>query len=406
MTSKRLGFRVLRMVLAVGILLLFSAAPAAATVAGPCTASVNGVEVERIDSLASPLELTVEDILTFHGTDEKGTRNVSVELKLASVRVDEGTTAYGPTQNEFTASIDLAAISPYGVGLFRLRGTTDNCVAEAWVRVGGKLPLATLTGITGLGLALGGLTGQLASVASRRRYSWVAASLAGIATGIGGAVLGQQFGRLQLSYISALIAVLGAAIIGALAAYLLRLKSGLGWFERRRYASEERREQREEARMLKQEERQHRDEDRARRAADRERRSAERSQESARQRSIADQEAAPRERLTAQQPIGNEDAPTPFDTSLDQATQPAPQPVAQPVAGPVAGAPAAAANPYWCYVMSPVEVLDLQEPTRVVAVLQPGNWYLARREAGEWVHVAADETVEGWAPRSSIHRQG
>jgi hypothetical protein len=39
---------------------------------------------------------------------------------------------------EFSASLDIDDVSPYGVGLFRVRGTTDNCTAEAWARISGR----------------------------------------------------------------------------------------------------------------------------------------------------------------------------------------------------------------------------------------------------------------------------
>jgi hypothetical protein len=369
--------RWLRVGLAAGFLVLIAPSPASAGVEGPCEASFNGVEVERIDSLSSPLELTIDDQLTFHGTDSTGTQNVSVELVLASLGIDEGTSTYGPPQNDFSASIDLEGISPYGVGLFRVRGTTDNCTAQAWVRVGGKIAVTTLTGITGLGLTLGGLTGQLAAIAARRRWAWLTAAVAGIATGFGGALLGQQFGRLQLSYVSIAIAVAAAAVAGALLALLFRPRPGPSWGDRRRVERETRRDEREEQRLRKDEARQRRDEEQAREAAGREQRDTVRPE-------------------TKETPAAHVADRSPAESSDQDAA-------AEPTA---AGTVSEAGGPYWCYVMSQVEVLDLAQPTRVIAVLQPGNWYLARREAGEWVHVVAGENLEGWAPRTSVHRHG
>jgi SH3-like domain-containing protein len=56
--------------------------------------------------------------------------------------------------------------------------------------------------------------------------------------------------------------------------------------------------------------------------------------------------------------------------------------------------------------MSPVEVLHLDDYSRVVATLVPGNWYLAKREMSGWAQVVAAEGVEGWVPRQTLHRQG
>jgi hypothetical protein len=56
--------------------------------------------------------------------------------------------------------------------------------------------------------------------------------------------------------------------------------------------------------------------------------------------------------------------------------------------------------------MTEVEVLALDDHTRVVATLTPGNWYLAKREVGGWAQVAAGEGLEGWVPTASLHRHG
>jgi hypothetical protein len=347
--------------------------PASAAVEGPCIASFNGVEVERIDSLGSPLELTIDDILTFEGGDEAGTQRAGVELVVGPIGFDEGTTTYGSAVGEFSASIPLEDVAPYGVGLFRVRGVTDNCTAEAWVRVGGKMPLSTLTGITGLGLTLAGLTGQLAAIATRRRRSWPAAAAGGIATGLGVALLGQQLGRLQLSYPSVGLAVAGFALVGGAVAFAMRRRGG----EAGRYrvpTAVERDDRRAETR-------QRRDEERAREAARREQRDAERE-----------------DRTRQPEPAATERASRPAATTEGGATEATPSTAENAAAAPSA--------PYWCYVMSSVEVLDLTQPNRVIAVLNPGTWYLARREAAEWVHVVAGDDLEGWAPRDSIHRHG
>ena len=63
-------------------------------------------------------------------------------------------------------------------------------------------------------------------------------------------------------------------------------------------------------------------------------------------------------------------------------------------------------GPYWCYVMAPTDVFDLNDHTRVIANLQPGTWYLAKREASGWVHIVAREGAEGWVAQASVHRQG
>ena len=335
-----------RVVLLIGLLWLALPSRAAlGAVSGPCAASFNGVPVSRIDSINSPLELGHDDILVFEGTDDAGTSSASVELAIASVRVDEGVTDYGPTQTAFGASIDLGDITPYAVGLFRVSGATDNCIAEAWVRVSGRFPFATLAGLTAAGLALGGAAGQVTAVVSRRRLSWIGAGLAGIATGFGGALVGQQFGRLQLSYWSLFLSIVGAGAIGALVALLLRERLQ----PRRREPRVRRRESRSGPRH--------------------------------------EQEAAP-------EPVAA------VDTGQMRADQ-----FGEHTVDTKSHAISPNGEPYWCYVMAPSEVFHLDDHTRVVATLQPGKWYLAKREVGGWVHVVIGEGSEGWVPSPSVHRQ-
>lgn len=210
-----------RLVLACALLsglLLATAGPARAEVDGVCSATLNGIAIDRIDSLSSPLELDTTDTLQFEGVSEQGTLSARAALVIGPVTIDSKTTTYAFPQNEFSAAIPLDDASLYGVGLFRLVGTIDGCTAQAWVRVSGRFPLTTLTGLVGAGLTLGGLSGQLGAVVLRRRWSRLAATLGGLPTGIGIALLGQQAGRLQVSYPSlTLVGMLAAGIGFALA---------------------------------------------------------------------------------------------------------------------------------------------------------------------------------------------
>jgi hypothetical protein len=348
--------RLLRLGLIGAAVLALVPGPAAAEVTGPCTAAVNGVDVGRIDALSSPLELTVDDVLVLQGVDDTGTRTASVALQMAWFVAGEERVSSAEPQNGFQASIDLSGIAPYTVGLFRLHGETDNCTIDAWVRVTGKLPFATLTGIVGLGLLLAGLTGQVLAVLRRSRMGWAVAGLAGIGTGIGAALLGQQFGRLQLSNWSLLLAVLGAALLGVLVALLVARPTPGGTSD-----------------------------DAGARAA---------ARTPAPPAGDTGVPAATAEPVRTAAPGSAEDPARPSAPETAEAAAPPPPDTATD------------AGPYWCYVMGPVELLDLHEPTRVIALLRPGTWYLAQRDAGEWVHVAADDGIEGWAPRGSVHRHG
>ena len=359
------------------LLSLSTGSPAAASVDGPCAASFNGVDATIVDDLDSPLELQDGDILTFHGTDDVGTRSASVDVILGPIAIQTGETTYGPLQQDFSASIDLDDVTPYGVGLFRIHGVTDNCTVDAWMRVGGRYPFATLTGLTGGGLALGGLAAQLASIASRRRWSPTAAAIAGLATGAGGATVAQQFGRLQMSYISLGTAAGGAALLGAIVAAILAPRSGLGFVARRRAEAAQKRAIRYQARL-----------EAARLDADR---------REAEARAVIEAEQAAAGEGPAADPA--RPGPVTIAASPDEIAAAEPQAIPQP-------RPEAPEGPYWCYVMAPVDVLDLSDHTRVVGSLQPGTWYLAKRRIGSWVQVAVGDGLEGWAPNSAVNKHG
>lgn len=231
--------RPIRLLIAMGMAIGWSvpaAGPAVADVIGPCTAQFNGIDVGRIDSLSSQLELDVADDLVFSGLQPGGTSEATVDVMIGPVTVETVSTAYDPKTEAFTAIIDLDDVAPYTVGLVRIRGGTDGCVAEAWLRITGRFPLTTLAGITAAGLTIGGITGQLGAIASRRRWSRAASALGGIATGAGGAVVAQQFGLLQLSYISVTLVVVMASSLGFFLAGLF----GPGQREKRRKAAVER----------------------------------------------------------------------------------------------------------------------------------------------------------------------
>jgi len=188
-----------------------------------------------------------------------------------------------------------------------------------------------------------GLAGQLTALIARRRWSAPVAAAAGVATGAGVAMLGQEFGRLQFSYLSLGAAVALAVALGLGLALLLRPRRGA------RGAAE--------------------DEEGAGRYAPAV--------------AAARPEPAPALRAAAPQPQAETPAATPA---------PAPRP--------------AAPGPFWCYVMTDAEVLDLDDYTRVVAVLHPGTWYLAKREVSGWAQVVAADGAEGWVPRQALHREG
>ncbi len=350
---------------------LIGATPAEAQVSGSCTVDFNGVEADRIDSLSSPLELNTDDTLIFSGSDPAGTRSAELKMIIGPVTVESNTTTYATPEQEFLATITLDDVSPYGVGLFRAEGSTDGCTASVWVRVSGRFPLATLTGLTALGLALGGITGQLGAIASRRRWARSAAALGGIATGAGLTLIGQEFGRFQVSYPS--LAGIAAAT------------AGLGFIL---------------ASLINPTIKQQRREEQRSGSIPAARQSSKPEPAPSAPKAVPAPPAAsthPSE-PSAQPKSETTDEPAAPDPNTDKmADQTATEHVPQPV--PRSG-------PYWCYVMAPTDVFDLTDHTKTIAELAPGNWYLAKRTLSGWAHVVAAEGSEGWVAEGAIHRQG
>lgn len=208
----------------VGVLLALAPGPARAQAA--CPAWFNGVDAGRVGSLSTPLLLASDATLTFTGTDPLTTGRAEVAVLLGPMTLGRAVSAQAAAP-EFAASLDLSAVAPYGVGLLRIRGATDHCLVEAWVRVGGRLPFTTLAGIAGTALAAAGLTGLAVAMIARRRWSpWIAAA-SGLLAGTGGALLGQQLGRLQVSYWSLAACTLPTAAV-ALGLGLLRRRGREG----------------------------------------------------------------------------------------------------------------------------------------------------------------------------------
>ena len=336
--------------------LLLGSTPAHAQVTGACDLVFNGIDVDRIDSLSSPLELDTGDTLTLEGTDPTATRSARVEIIIGPMTIDSNTTTYATPEWEFLATISLEDVSPLGVGLFRVEGTTDNCTAAAWMRLSGRFPLATLVGLIATALTLGGITGQLGAIASRRRWARSATALGGIATGTGLAFVGQGFGRLQVSYPSLAGLIAAAGGLGFVLASIFNPSTGR---KRRRRRS-------------------------SRPAA----------------------YPAPRPVSTPKtQPVTPHPTLRSVKPPMTQGAEPDPVPLKPPLAAEPLTEPRPSNAPYWCYVIAPTDVFDLSDHSKTIAVLAPGNWYLAKQTLAGWVQVVATEGSEGWVAEEAIRRQ-
>jgi hypothetical protein len=212
-----------RLMMAIGLALLAVLAfPSPSSAQDGCSASFNGIEAGRIGSLSSPLLLGQHDTLVFSAIDPSGTASATVSLSMGPFVVARARVSSDAPLQELPASLVLTAGSQRAVGLLRVNGTTDNCTFDVWLRVGGRIPFTTLAGATAAGLFAVGLVEQLWASLHSSRWSILMVGLAAVFTGLGGALLGQQWGYLQLSYVSAAGAVALAAALGLTLALILR----------------------------------------------------------------------------------------------------------------------------------------------------------------------------------------
>jgi serine/threonine protein kinase len=59
---------------------------------------------------------------------------------------------------------------------------------------------------------------------------------------------------------------------------------------------------------------------------------------------------------------------------------------------------------FWFYVDDPEPLVSPHDHSRTVGELQPGQWYVAGEQSGDWVYVADEHGTEGWIPTSAVRR--
>jgi hypothetical protein len=178
------------------------AAPAAAAVTGPCTATLNGVDVSQADSPSRAIEVDIDDVIAVRGTDATNAPFTKISLRfppLPAIGVHDDKN--DPPEPTWGGEADVGDYAFVGVGLYQVVGETDDCRGTAWVKVTGRSPFLTIAGGLGTVAALGGLV-TVATGAARARPSWSSlfrSSLAGVPLGLGAALLTQQLGLLPLT---------------------------------------------------------------------------------------------------------------------------------------------------------------------------------------------------------------
>ena len=200
---------------------LASAAPAAATVRGPCTAELNGRDMAPLfaGALDDPVTVGRDSLVSVTMESERPLTRLLVELEFAGVR---WTVHDRPvTGTRWASEVPVQDYGVYGMGIWKVvtksEGAGFTCEAAALIEVVDDHeldPLATIAGLSGLGLSLLGLLGSLAVAGriGRSRAAPFSGLLLGAILGVGVTVLLQQFAVVYPTLgVAGAVVALGAA---------------------------------------------------------------------------------------------------------------------------------------------------------------------------------------------------
>lgn len=203
---------------------------AAATIDGPCTASIAGVDVKNqgTDPTSDAIPVDEDATIRVSMSAAKPIEQLTVSLEFAgrSWTVHDRPT----TGTSWTSMIDVSDYADYGVGLYKVVGSSSGsgleCSGAALVDVQGN-PLTTIAGLAGLGMTiLGGLGlamlafGGPASIGRR-----IGGLVLGVVLAVGAGTLLQQYAILYPTQTVAIVFLVGGAVLGLLLPGLRRLIS-------------------------------------------------------------------------------------------------------------------------------------------------------------------------------------
>jgi hypothetical protein len=209
------------LVLLLGALAVAPAAPA--TIIGPCTAEIAGQDAtpQLTGALEEGIPVHRDGLVPVSMTSKRPITRMQVELEFAGLRwtvhdrETEGT--------RWASEVPVNDYGVYGMGLWKVVATSQgpgvDCEATALIAVQDDReldPLATISGLAGLGLALFGLMGVLAVSAriGKERSAPLAGLLLGAMFGLGVGVLLQQFSIVYPTIGVVLLVVAAGALFG------------------------------------------------------------------------------------------------------------------------------------------------------------------------------------------------
>jgi len=212
-----------RLAIAFVVILGLAAAPeAAATIEGPCEATVAGQDVVARDTFARSDAISVPQTgaVAVTMTAERPIDRLKLEIEFAGIRYtahDEPTTV-----ESSTGVVPIDEYATYGIGLYKIVGTATGqgftCEAVALVDVQGN-PLESAMGAIGVGMVIVGGLGVFSFLlrGGRPGLAMLLASFLGIILAAGIGLLLQQYGLFYPTRVASILVLVGGAAVGFLA---------------------------------------------------------------------------------------------------------------------------------------------------------------------------------------------
>lgn len=229
-------FHVLRIPFAVTAVVAIAAivAPsAAADISGPCTASIAGQNVKGrgTGALSSAITVQKDAVVPVTMSSASQISHLKIQIEFAGIR---WTVRDKPSHgNSWSSSVEVKKYAKYGVGLYKVIGSSGgvNCSGSALVKVKGN-PLTTVAGIVGLVAALAGLGGIGAAVAMTMRAGALGFGKSlfglvfGLIAGLGLAVLAQEYALMYPTLGAAITSVGIGGLFGIGLVFISKLIGG------------------------------------------------------------------------------------------------------------------------------------------------------------------------------------
>jgi hypothetical protein len=204
---------------------------ALATVNGPCTESIGGIDVTSgHDAPGSAVALQSGSQVPVDGTAPSRVTDLTYTVHIAGGEVQVGTVTIAQDGLGWSGTVDLESISNATVGLFEV--TTEvqtigqDCSGVAYVCIEGRSPFTTAAGAGATAVGVGGGILLVLSFTRARGLGAARAPLQGFAggatAGIGCVVLLQQFCIVPLRPASAAGIPVVVGAVGAIGASLAR----------------------------------------------------------------------------------------------------------------------------------------------------------------------------------------